>query len=93
MLEDVGGADKDANERQTGEEEGVGGAASPTAVSLTDLDVRINNDPLFHDFETLNTRVHSCAVCGCRLLKFAMEVHHHEIHKVHVQNDQDDSRV
>lgn len=90
---DVGGADEDAVRRQTSGEERVGGTVLPATASLTDLEIRINNNHVFHNFETLNTRVHSCAVCGCRILQFVMEVHQHETHEMHVQEDGDNGRV
>ena len=57
-----------------------------TAV-LPDLDAGINSNNALHAFETINTRIHSCNLYKRRLLTFAMPVHHHEVHKVHCQDD------
>ena len=54
---------------------------------LTDLENKINTNSVIHAFKTLDTRVHSCAICKRQLLQFSLAVHHHETHEMHVQEE------
>ena len=51
---------------------------------LTDREVGINTNTSFHTFKDVDTKIHVCATCKCRLLSFAEAVHCHEIHTVHI---------
>ena len=55
---------------------------------LTDLEVRINNNSSYHGLNGVNTKIHACTKCHQRMLEFAVKVHCHEAHTVHVEVDE-----
>ena len=55
---------------------------------LTDLEVRINNNSSYHGLNGVNTKIHACTKCHQRMLEFAVKVHCHEVHTVHVGEDE-----
>ena len=51
---------------------------------LTDREVDININTSFHTFKDVETKIHVCPTCKCRLLSFAAGVHCHKIHTVDI---------
>ena len=83
---DVDGTDGDIVSRRLGrEEEEEDGFICSVTTELTDLENKVNSNLAIHAFKMLDTQVHLCAICKCRLLQFAMVVHHHETHEVDIQ--------
>ena len=57
---------------------------------LTEREVNINTNTSFHTFKDVDTKIHVCPTCKCRLLSFAAGVHCHEIHTVHIDGGGDE---
>ena len=87
------GADEDmvATYRGTGEASKT--AEMESAADLTMLDVAINNNPDFHTFGTINTKIYVCRICNRRMLGLAAAIHRHEVHEVHYQEKAEECKV
>ena len=66
------------------------GKLLPITAGLTDREMGINTNTSFHTFKDVDTKIHVCSTCKCRLLSFAAAVHRHEIHTVHIDGGGDE---
>ena len=85
-----GGADETGVGHDGDDEEGGGESLDCATSELTDREICINTNKSFHTFKNVDTKIHSCATCNCRLLKFAAAVHCHEIHTVHIDGEDEE---
>ena len=85
-----GGADETGVGHDGDDEEGGGESLDCATSELTDREICINTNESFHTFKNVDTKIHSCATCNCRLLKFAAAVHCHEIHTVHIDGEDEE---
>ena len=72
-------ADKDVHE----EEE------SDLLESSSALETSANNNVSLYTFNDLDTRIYVCALCKRRILCFARNVHMHEVHTVHIKQEEE----
>lgn len=72
------------DEMDSDDEADDGESLDCVTAGLTDREVGINTNTSFHTFKDVDTKIHVCATCKCRLLSFAEAVHCHEIHTVHI---------
>ena len=57
---------------------------------LTDPEVRINNNSSFHRLCNVNIQIHCCVLCKQTMLQFAVQVHYHKTHTVHMEREKEE---
>jgi len=81
MMFEAGDSDDEDNESES---------LDCMTAGLTEREVNINTNTSFHTFKDVDTKIHVCPTCKCRLLSFAAGVHCHEIHTVHIDGGGDE---
>ena len=62
----------------------------PVMAELSDFKIQINNNAGLRGFHNFDTGINHCATCTCQLLQFVVAVHCHDIHTVHVQEEEEE---
>ena len=61
------------------------GSASLATAEVSGVETLINNNTTLQGSRHFDTRINYCPVCNHQLLKFAMAVHCHKVHTIHVE--------
>ena len=73
-----------------GVEDEKGGIDLTDRAESTDLEVRINTNSSFHKLLNVNTKIYCCVLCKQKMLQFAVQVHYHETHTVHIEREEEE---